>query len=72
MRKFFLYIMMLFITMFFMNNLPAPWWPCFQKQDGDKCNYGYNCQNNGSCVIMVECVDNPDTEVNECLVCKTK
>ncbi len=71
MRRVILKLMVIIVTMFFINNLPAPWWPCYQKNEGDGCQYGYNCQNNGTCQTQKDCKDNPETEVNECLICKT-
>jgi hypothetical protein len=54
-----------------MGNVPAPYYACQDKTPGDRCVYGYGCSNGGTCTIQANCKDNPDTEINECLVCNT-
>jgi hypothetical protein len=54
-----------------LGNLPAPYYACEGKAEGDRCNYGYGCATNGTCRLLQECDDNPSTEINECLVCNT-
>lgn len=58
-----------------MGNSPAPYWACEGKAVGDACNYGYAACSapNGSCQLEKgECVDKPETPVNECLICTTR
>ena len=54
-----------------MGNLPAPYYACAGKAEGDRCTYGYGCSGNGTCRLLQECTDDPSTELNECLVCNT-
>ncbi|MCC6457813.1 MAG: hypothetical protein IT328_22850 [Caldilineaceae bacterium] len=54
-----------------LGNLPAPYYACEGKAEGDRCNYGYGCATNGTCRLLKECIDDPNTEINECLVCNT-
>jgi hypothetical protein len=54
-----------------LGNVPAPYYACENKAPGDRCTYGYGCSGNGTCTIQKGCTDNPDTKINECLVCNT-
>jgi hypothetical protein len=54
-----------------LGNVPAPYYACEGKAVGDRCTYGYGCSGNGTCNLSQQCEDNPDTELNECLVCNT-
>jgi hypothetical protein len=65
------------ITMLLMmGNAPAPYWACEGLAVGDPCSYGYaTCTGpNGECQrdTDAQCEDNPDTEINECLICVTR
>lgn len=69
-RPFFvLLIGMLFLSL---GNAPAPYYACDGKAEGDSCTYGYGCSGNGTCNLVEDCDDNPDTEINECLQCNTR
>jgi hypothetical protein len=72
-----LFVALTLLTMLLlMGNVPAPYWACEGRAVGDSCSYGYaTCMGpNGVCQRdpNAECVDNPDTEVNECLICVTQ
>jgi hypothetical protein len=54
-----------------LGNAPAPYYACENKAPGDSCTYGYGCSGNGTCNLLKECVDDPSTKINECLVCNT-
>lgn len=54
-----------------MGNVPAPYYACDGKKAGDRCTYGYGCSGNGTCTLVKECIDDPSTEINECLQCNT-
>jgi hypothetical protein len=68
-RWFVILILSLFLLL--MGNLPAPWYACEGKAEGDPCQYGYGCSTNGVCRLNPTCTDNPGTTVNECLTCET-
>jgi hypothetical protein len=70
-KRMLVFLIMLLIMFLSMSNVPAPWFPCEDKNVGDPCVYGYGCNNNGTCLIQEECEDSPETEVNECLQCDT-
>lgn len=68
---------LLIVVMFLlMGNAPAPYWACEGKAVGDPCTYGYymGCSApNGTCQIeSPDCEDDPNSEINECLVCNTQ
>ncbi|MCC6167977.1 MAG: hypothetical protein IT329_12185 [Caldilineaceae bacterium] len=69
------WFVILVIGLFFllMGNSPAPWYACEGKAIGDPCQYGYACSNNGKCIASPQenCVDDPDTSVNECVICSS-
>lgn len=70
-RRIFLIILIggLFLSL---GNVPAPYYACEGKAEGDRCTYGYGCSGNGTCRLLKEnCTDDPNTELNECLVCNT-
>jgi hypothetical protein len=54
-----------------MGNVPAPYWACEGKQEGEACTYGYSCYANGVCRLQPNCTDDTSTSVNECLICQT-
>lgn len=64
----------LVIMLLLMGNVPAPYWACEGLTPGARCSYGYaTCMGpNGTCQRdpNEDCVDNPETEVNECLICR--
>lgn len=50
-------------------NVPAAFWACEGAEHGDPCRMpgGYH----GNCLLDTLCEDDdPDTEVNECLICR--
>ena len=57
---------------FIIYNAPPAYFACEGKKPGDACTpysfYGCSCSS-GVCVLMEDCADNPDTKINECLVC---
>ena len=55
-----------------LGNLPAPYYACAGAAPGDRCTYGYGCSNNGTCVLVEQCQDDPSTDLNECLQCSTR
>jgi hypothetical protein len=68
-------VMALFVALFLMGNAPAPYWACEGRAVGDACTYGYgSCAgSNGACQLEGgNCEDNPNTEINECLICVTR
>lgn len=67
------WLVMMFLSAFLllMGNAPAPWWACEGKSAGDPCQYGYGCSPNGVCQLVEDCVDEPNSEINECLQCST-
>ena len=58
-------------AMLSMGNVAAPYYACENKAEGDACNWGYGCASGGHCVIQEQCTDDPNTTINECLVCDT-
>ena len=66
-----LVIFSLVVSLFLMGNAPAPWYACEGKAPGDPCQWGYGCSTNGVCQLVDNCVDDPATELNECLQCHT-
>ena len=65
-----LVFLMLLVMLLLMGNLPAPHYACAGRAEGDSCTYGYGCFNRGVCTL-IECTDDPATQENECLICKT-
>ena len=66
------FFVILFCGLFLsLGNVPAPYYACEGKAVGDRCTYGYGCSGNGTCNLQTDCKDNPDTDINECLVCNT-
>jgi MYXO-CTERM domain-containing protein len=49
-------------------NVPAAFNACEGAQEMDPCSTPG--PNHGACVLDTLCTDNPDTEVNECLLCQ--
>jgi hypothetical protein len=72
MKKILLVSLVLLATLTLLANVPAPYWPCNGKKAGDACTWSYGCNNTGSCVAVKDCTDNPQTPVNECLICQTR
>lgn len=70
-RWFVILVMSLFLLL--MGNAPAPWYACEGKAIGDPCTYGYGCSTGGTCIQSpsANCTDDPNTPVNECIICST-
>jgi hypothetical protein len=68
-RWFILLILSLFLLL--MGNVPAPYYACQGKAEGDPCQYGYGCSTNGVCRLSADCTDTTDNDLNECLTCRT-
>lgn len=63
----------LFLGLIFsLGNVPAPYYACAGKAEGDPCTWGYSCGNNGRCAFERGCTDDPGTDIDECLVCNTR
>ncbi len=54
-----------------LGNVPAPYYACDGKAPGDRCTYGYGCSGNGTCTLVDNCTDDPNSAINECLQCNT-
>ncbi|OAD22108.1 secreted protein [Candidatus Thiomargarita nelsonii] len=72
-KKYFMAIISLFVFLILMGNVPAPWWACDGKNEGDSCTAaGYTCSilRRGVCRQQEKnCKDDPQTKINECLWC---
>lgn len=68
MKKLFFIFMMILALAVFLGNMMPPWFACDGKQAGDPCTWGY-INGQGVCALRKNCTDNPNTKVNECLVC---
>ena len=58
-------------ALFVLGNVSAPYFACEDLHEGDPCTWGYSCHANGRCRISDEWTDDPDTELNESLICDT-
>ncbi len=63
---------LLIMTLALTANVPAPYWPCQGKKAGDPCKWGYGCGSNGVCVVQKDCKKDPKSDVDRCIICKTK
>jgi hypothetical protein len=64
-------LLTLFLSLYLMGNVAAPWYACEGRAEGDACQWGYGCYNNGVCRLQSPCRDDPGSTVNECLICDT-
>lgn len=69
MKRIFMIIVIVVFSCLVTANVPAPWWPCNGKKEGDPCKWGYGCGSIHTCKLMEGCHDDPSTKVNECLQC---
>jgi len=70
MKQLLLGVFITICSLFVTANVPAPYWPCNGKKEGDPCKWGYGCRTNQTCKLIQGCNDDPRTEVNECLHCR--
>ncbi len=70
-RNILLIIVILIISGFIIANAPHPSYMCENKSVGDACQlYTMGCgDSTGVCKLQVDCIDDPETNVNECLWC---
>ena len=70
--------LLLLLAVLFLSvaNAPAPYWACYGKSRGDRCEpYGstwgcFHRDPEGTCELVAGCTDEPATAVNECLWCE--